>query len=117
MLKEELGKMKPLDGRVIVHNMEKGERMIGKIILRDDNSSSRGIRARWAQVFKVGEGIDDIKEGQWILIEHGRWSRALDFNDVADKTSQEYVLHRVDYPSGVLAVSDEAPEGFTLGVE
>jgi hypothetical protein len=34
------------------------------------------------EVYKVGDRCDlDVKVGQWILIEHGRWTRKIKIND------------------------------------
>ena len=98
-------KIRAIKDHVIVSSMEFGERKSsGGIILRDDNGTTQGIRARWARVYKVGPEQEFVKEGQWILVEHGRWTRKLKIND----GEQELEIQRVD-KEGILAVSDEAP--------
>ena len=63
------GDIKPLRNNLIVRNIEKGERKTkGGIILRDDDGKDHGIRPRWAQVYRVGSEITDVKEGQWVYI-------------------------------------------------
>ena len=97
-----------LPNKVLVHNMERGERKTSSgIIIRNDENSSEGVRNRWCQVFSVGEGVDDIKEGEWILVEHGRWSRGI---KVDNKT-----LYLVDYPNGVLLASESKPQSDSFG--
>lgn len=101
--------IKPLPDRVLVSNIQKGERKVGSIILPNDDGKQSGIRARWAQVHAVGEKITGVQEGDWILIDHGRWSRSVDVDD-GDLT---YKVWQVDWPTGVLCVSDEPLETFS----
>jgi len=100
-------KLRPLKGRVLVTNLERGARVIGGIIIPNDNGKSEGIRPRWGQVYKVGEGVDDIHEGQWILIEQGRWTRMI---KVKDDNGDDISLWGVEYPKSVMLVSDTDPE-------
>ncbi|UTS53419.1 hypothetical protein UES1_044 [Escherichia phage UE-S1] len=89
-------------GKVLVTELEHGERKTaGGIVLTNDDGKIRGIRSRWARVYSVGEDITDIKEGQWILIDHGRWSRTIEVDGIK--------LNLVDYPAAVSLVSDEDP--------
>ena len=53
----------------------------GGIIMKSDNGKTHGIRPRWCKVYKVGKDQHDVKEGDWILVEHGRWSRGMTIND------------------------------------
>ena len=87
-------------GKVIVKDIEKGQKVSkGGLILGNDDGKSEGIRARWAQVYSIGDDIRDIEVGQWILIKHGRWTRGIDIHDET--------LFMVDYPNGVLAASND----------
>lgn len=95
-------KVTPLPGKVLVSEIEHGERKIGSIVLTNDNGKSDGIRTRWAKVYAVGEGVTEIKKDEWILLEHGRWSREVKINE----HDGELTLHLVDYPNGVLVASD-----------
>lgn len=89
-------------GKVLVTELEYGERKTaGGIVLTNDDGKLRGIRSRWAKVYAVGEDITDIKEGEWILIEHGRWSRTIEVDGVK--------LNLVDYPKSVLCAAPEKP--------
>ena len=68
----------PLKKRVLVSDMHFGEtRSKGGIILVDDDGSQSGIHPRWAKVYAIGNDQDDVVVGQWVLVAHGRWSRAL----------------------------------------
>lgn len=98
--------IKALKGKVLVHNIEQGEkRTKNGIIILDDNGKERGIRERWAQVYAIGPDVDDILVGQWVLIKHGRWSRGIDIvvND------EKITIRQADYPDALLLVSDECP--------
>lgn len=103
-------KIKALPGKVLVDDIERGERLIGRIIIPNDNGKSSGIRPRWARVYSVGDDITGIEPGQWILVLHGQWTRA---TLVKDDDGNEISLWRVNWPDGVLAVADE-PEGTTF---
>tara|TARA_R110001606_G_scaffold361401_1_gene514497 strand:- start:584 stop:940 length:357 start_codon:yes stop_codon:yes gene_type:complete len=71
--------LRPLRENVIVTNLEKGERLsTNGIIIPDDDGKDTGIRARWAQVYAVGPEQKDVEVGQWILIQHGRWTNGAD---------------------------------------
>lgn len=50
----------------------------GGLIVMANNESENGIRPRWFQTISVGKEIDYIKEGEYILVAHGRWTRGLD---------------------------------------
>lgn len=100
-------KIKALKNKVLVSDLERGARIINGIIIPDDNGKSEGIRPRWGKVYSIGEGVEDIKEGQWILIENGRWTRML---KVKDDNGQETQVWGVEWPDSVLLVSDEEPK-------
>ncbi len=96
-----------MPGKVLVTDLERGSRMIGGIILPDDNGKSEGVRPRWGRVFSVGEGIDEITEGQWILIENGRWTRML---KVKQEDGTYIQLWGVEWPKSAILVSDTDPD-------
>jgi len=99
-------KIKALKNKVLVSDLERGMRVVNGIIIPDDNGKSEGIRPRWGKVYSVGEGIDEVKEGQWILIENGRWTRML---TVKEDDGREIKVWGVEWPQSVLLVSDEEP--------
>jgi co-chaperonin GroES (HSP10) len=101
-------KITPLPNKVLVSDMQRGQRQIGSIILPDDNGKLSGIRPRWAQVYDVGSDVIDIKAGDWILIKHGRWTRSHNVKD--DNGETILMLWGVEYPEGIMAVSDTEPE-------
>ena len=96
----------PLKKRVLVSDMHFGEtRSKGGIILVDDDGSEGGIHPRWAKVYAIGNKQEDVKVGQWILVSHGRWSRALKVK----KDNVELEVRMID-EDDILLVSDEEPE-------
>ncbi len=100
-------KVKATLGKVLVTDLERGSRVISGIIIPDDNGKSEGIRPRWGKVYSVGPDVTEVTEGQWILIENGRWTRMLKVK-LDDETSVQ--LWGVDWPNGALLVSDGDPE-------
>jgi len=108
------GTLEPIGNRVIVSNMHFGEQKTKSgLIIKDDNGTTRGIYPRWAKVHHKGpDNNDDYNVGDWILIEHGRWTRGINVNE----GNGEIELRMVEAES-VLAVSDEKPDGVTIGAE
>lgn len=99
------GKIEPLKNDVLVYEMEKGEKIKNGIIHIDDNGKDSGIRPRWAKVYKVGSEVDYLKENEWILVPHGRWTYAVDFTD---ENNNNINLQKVD-TKDILMVSSEKP--------
>ena len=98
--------IKPLKKRVLVSDMQFGAtKSKGGIILLDDDGTEAGIHPRWAKVYAVGDQQDDVKVGQWLLIAHGRWSRAFKVK----KDGVELEVRMID-ENDILLVSDEEPE-------
>ncbi len=94
---------------VIVSDMEFDERQTsGGIVLLNDNGTDEGIRARWGYVRVVGPEQEDISPGQWVLVDHGRWTRGV---EVVDNNGEEMVIRRID-PKDILAVTEEDPVNF-----
>ena len=104
--KHRIKKLKPLRDNVLVRDMDfSGRQLSSGIILLGDDGKTAGIRPRWCCVYAVGPDQTDYVEGQWILIEHGRWSRGLE----VEVDGEEFTLRRID-PKCVLLVSDTEPE-------
>jgi len=97
----------PLADHILVHNMEKGDKLTkGGLLIPDDNGKDRGIRPRWAQVYKVGSKIDYVEPGQWVLIEHGRWTYGVDMELQKDGVVEKHYIQRAD-TDAILLVADE----------
>jgi co-chaperonin GroES (HSP10) len=103
------GNVVPLRDNILVKDMSFSERKTkAGIILLSDNARSEGIRPRWAQVYAIGPKQEDVKVGQYLLIEHGRWSRGVKIGlDVVSLIDNK----------AILAVSDMYPtEDDSVGV-
>ena len=98
--------IQPLGKRVLVCRMHFGEiKSIGGIILIDDDGTQSGIHPRWAKIYAIGPKQEDVKVGQWIMVAHGRWSRAF---KIENKTTNEEV--RMVDEDDILLISDEEPK-------
>ena len=96
----------PLKKRVLVSDMHFGEtKTAGGIILIDDDGSASGIHPRWAKIYATGKEQDDVEVGQWVLVAHGRWSRALKVK----KQGTELEVRMID-ENDILLVSNDEPE-------
>ena len=103
------GRLSPIKDRVLVTDMDFGEQKTkGGILIAGDDGNVRGVYPRWGKVFAKGpDNKDEFAVGQWILVEHGRWTRGLSMQDNDD--SDEYVVRMVEAES-ILAFADEKPD-------
>lgn len=101
------GTIKALRDHVIVQEMHFGERVSqGGIVLLGDDAKTSGIRPRWARVYATGHNQQDISVGQWVLVEHGRWTRGA---QLTTPSGDQLVIRRVDLDA-ILVVSDTPPD-------
>lgn len=72
----------PLSDVILVYDMFFGEEILSSgIVLLNDNATDRGIHPRWAKVYAVGKKHQaHVSKDEWVLIEHGRWGRAIIVN-------------------------------------
>jgi co-chaperonin GroES (HSP10) len=107
-------KVRALAQDLLVINMDMGEQKSnGGIVIASDDGKAHGVKPRWAEVYKVGDECElDVKVGQWVLIEHGRWTRKMKIDDGAG----EKEFQKVEVKS-VIAVTDERPNDFYIGQE
>ena len=97
--------IRALHDDVLVEDMYFGElKTAGGIVLRNDDGQTHGVRPRWSKVYKIGPEQKDVKVGQWILVEHGRWSRKMKIDDGESIKD----IQKID-TNCILAVSDEKP--------
>lgn len=107
------GTIKPLGNKVLVSDMEFGmEQTAGGIILHSDNGKRSGIHPRWAKVFAVGPDQTEVAVGEWILLEHGRWSRSHIYET---EDGQELELRLADI-NAMLMSSDDKPDNDAMRV-
>lgn len=108
------GTIRPIGNRVIVSDMYFGEQKTkGGLIINDDDGKTRGIYPRWGRVHSKGpENKDDYQVGDWVLVEHGRWTRSVK----VDEGDGEKELRMVEAES-ILGFSMQKPEGVQFGAE
>lgn len=108
------GTLTPLGDRVLVTDMYFGEQKLKSgLIIRDDNGSTRGIYPRWGKIYAKGpDNTEEYSVGDWILIEHGRWTRAVN----VDSGNGEQEIRMIDADC-VLGWSTEKPDDVFMGKE
>jgi hypothetical protein len=95
--------LKLMGDKILVKKMEFGlGKSSGGIIRPDDEMTVQGARPRWCQVLAVGPEVNDVRPGQYVLMEHGRWTRGFDMLE----DNQKITVRMVDNKD-MLLVSDE----------
>lgn len=98
-----VNKLRPLGDNVIISDMNFNERVTSSgVILRKDNAKLEGIKPRWGKVFAIGPDQVDVVVGQWVLIDHGRWTRGV---MIQNDAGEEFTIRKVD-TKDILMVSD-----------
>lgn len=97
--------IKPLPDRIL-GTVYIGERRIGGIVIQDDLGKDNGIRPRWTRVYAVGDRVEGIKPGQWVLVEYGRWTEHTRLDLGGPKPTR---IAQID-PNGCMLVQDEKPQ-------
>ncbi len=107
-------KVRALSKDILVVDMDMGDMTTSSgIVIQSDNGKAHGVKPRWAKVYKVGNEVDiDVKVGQWVLIEHGRWTRKINIDDGEGVKD----FQKVEIKS-IMAVADERPNDFYIGQE
>lgn len=108
------GRLTPIKNRVIVSDMYFGEQQTASgLIIKSDDGTTRGIYPRWGRVHAKGpENNDEYNVGDWVLVEHGRWTRGFDVDEGDGSTE----LRMVETES-IVMWSNEKPEGVVFGKE
>jgi co-chaperonin GroES (HSP10) len=105
--------IKALSKDVLVIDMDMGEqKTAGGLVIQSDDGKAHGVKPRWAKVYRVGSEVNFVKEGQWILIEHGRWTRKIKIDD----GEGEKEFQKVETKS-IIAVANQKPNDFYIGKE
>jgi co-chaperonin GroES (HSP10) len=106
--------LKLLGDDVIISDMHVGEMTTaGGIIIGSDNGKNHGVKPRWGKVYAVGPDQTDVKVGDWILVEHGRWTRKF---SVEFENGETVELQKVETKS-IMGWSDEEPDVNYIGTE
>ena len=108
------GTLLPLNSNVLVTEMNFDEQKTASgIIIRSDDGKAHGVKPRWCKVWAVGPAQKSVQVGEWILVEHGRWTRGV---TVKEPSGEEIIVRRVD-PENILMAADERPSDVYLGQE
>lgn len=106
------GELETIHDNVLITDMNFDEQVtLGGIIVGSDNGKTEGIKPRWGRVYKIGPEQHDVNVGDWILVEHGRWTRGVQIEDDAGNIA---TIRRVE-TKAILAVSDHLPTDINLG--
>ena len=92
-------KIKPLRDKIFAEILDVGEITTpGGVILQSDVGKEG--RPRWFKVEAVGPDATEVKEGDYALVDTGRWSLSL------KRLSDGVELRDIEY-DGILAVADK----------
>lgn len=112
MAKVSYNTLTPIKDHILVTDMHFDElKTKTGIIIRSDDGKTEGIKPRWCKVFAVGHSQKHVKVGDWLLIEHGRWTRAVTIEGSDGETNE---IRRIDNTAIVL-ISDKKPEDVYFG--
>lgn len=107
------GSIKPIRDKIIVEDMQFGMQTTSKgLIILNNDGSNHGIKPRWARVHAVGPDQHDVDIGQYVLVEHGRWTRGV---ELENPESGESITIRMVDNNDILAVSDTPMEDMAIG--
>lgn len=108
------GKLTPIKRNVIVSDMYFGDQKTrGGLIITNDDGTTRGIYPRWGRVHAKGpENTEEYQIGDWVLVEHGRWTRSVEI----DEGDGEKELRMIDVDA-ILMWSDKKPDDVFIGNE
>ena len=86
-------KITPLGNKVLGRMIDGfgNRKTAGGLIVQEAEGTSEAIRPRWFEVTAVGPDQMDIKQGQYVLVPHGRWSRGLDVEGTSRK--EDYIFN------------------------
>jgi co-chaperonin GroES (HSP10) len=100
------GKVVPIRDHVLVSDMEFGEQVTASgIVIKSDNGKSSGVKPRWGRVWAIGPEQKEVTVGEWIMIEHGRWTRTI---EVEQEDGSILELRRVE-TGAIMMAADERP--------
>lgn len=95
---------RPMKGKIFVTAFDEGMHVTkGGIILQDDMGKEAGIRPRWARVAIIGEGVESVSVGEWVLVEHGRWTKRFPLEIGGDEKTDLWMID----PEAIIVVSDK----------
>jgi co-chaperonin GroES (HSP10) len=110
------GSITPLRDNILVVDMDFQEQKTASgIIIQSDDGKGHGVKPRWAKVWAVGPEQKEVSIGEWVYVEHGRWTRGITVDDPS-REGHEVVIRMVE-PKAIMLQSEDKPEDAYLGVE
>lgn len=101
------GKIKPLGSKVFVNNMDFGSQVTASgIHIPSADGKNEGIVPRWGQVWAIGDEQVDVKVGEWILIQHGQWTRTVE----VEQEDGSILKVRMVNNDAIMMSADDKPE-------
>ena len=99
--------IEPLRDKVFVTDIEFGDEVTAAgLILKSDNGRGEGIKPRWGRVWAIGPNQQDVKIGEWILMEHARWTREMEYENDDGTIAKIYMADL----NAMLLLADEKPK-------
>ena len=106
------GDITPLSGRIFVTDMEFGDvRTASGIYIPSDDRKTVGIHPRWGKIWKMADDVKGYNIGDWVLVQHGRWSRGIEYEQEDGTT---ITFRRIENKS-IMLKSDEKPADVLRG--
>ena len=106
------GKITPISDRILVTDMEFDDvKTASGIIIPGADGKTAGIHPRWGRVWAVGPAQSEVEVGEWLLIEHGRWTRKFEI-EIDDGTIIK--VHGVDNKAIIMS-AEEKPNDVLRG--
>ena len=100
------GTIKPLGAKIFVSDMEFGsQKTTSGLYIPSANGKVDGITPRWGRVWAIGPDQEDVKLGEWILVEHGRWTRTIEVEQDDGSTLEVRMVDGKD----IMMSADEQP--------
>jgi len=99
------GNIVPLRDNILVSDMAfEMQKTASGLFIPSDNGKTSGIHPRWGKVWAIGPEQTDVKVGEWVCVEHGRWTRTVE----VEEGENVLELRMIDNDA-ILMIADEPP--------
>lgn len=100
------GKIIPLGNKVFVTEMDFGMQVTTSgIHIPSADGKAEGITPRWGKVWAIGDTQTEVSVGEWILVEHGQWTRTVEV-ELEDGSTEKIRMVNLN---AILMKTDEKP--------
>lgn len=100
-----MSKVQAIGDKILAEMIDKPENLKktkSGIFISEKDGTADAIKPRWFKIHAVGPEVDFVTEGQYVFVEHGRWSAGMKVDD----ETKLYLLDNKD----LWLVSDEEPD-------